>query len=331
MDKAALADSEGDIRPAICVRHPISNKQEKQEMYFCFDCNRAFCSFCQLSDDNRTNHKPHNTIKMQKLIRIRKERIEDIREKLKQYISKHDSTITEMNTSINEKEKQIKLLNEEIDQFVNRLHQKVDDLKVEANKMIKNKVSLLWDRSPIISINKIAEEALANIREVRASIEYEIKRCEMDELTMAERGKEMDALSDKLEAFMQSQIQLPAASGFDLKPLRTQLQASIAQLDREVTRSKEAFIQMFNSQTMFQNPDSVRIVEQQEVPAQKLVLPSEPNKTLVVNGVAQDEDSDIVYMTDSYNPSKIKSLNLKTHLITEVRSNRGGGFFAYSI
>ena len=321
MAKAVCADSDANVRPAtpaICVRHPTSN-QQNQEMVFCFDCNLAFCTFCQLADDTRTNHKPHRTIKMTELVCIRKERIALISDQLKQYIVKHDSINNEMNNNINEKQKQIQLFNNMIDQFVQRLHQEVEDLKVRAKDMIKNKATLIWDRNPITSIQKIAEETFVNIRQVRASLEYEIRRCEMDELTMAERSKEMDALSDQLAAFLQSQIQLPAASAFDLKALRTQLQASIAQLEIEMSLSQKAFVRTLDSRVMFLHPDRVRLVELQAVDAQKLIVPSDKNKSPLVNGVAQEEDSDIVYITDNKNPSKIKSLDLKTHRIAEVR------------
>ena len=85
-----------------------------------------------------------------------------------------------------------------------------------------------------------------------------------------------------------------------------------------MSRSKEAFVRKLESRVLFPNPESVRLVEQQAVPAQKLVLPSDQNKTPRVNGVAQEEDTDIVYLTDNNNPSKIKSLDLKTHQIADV-------------
>ena len=317
MAKGAWADSKVDSRPAICVRHPTNN-QQNQEMFFCFDCNRAFCKYCQLADDNRTNHKPHRTIKIKELMRIRNERIVKIREELKQYIVKHDSMINEMDTNINEKQKQIQLLIDVIDQFADKLHQGVEDFKDRAKDMIKNKASFIWDKNPITSIQHVAEKTIANIRAVRASLEYEIQRCEMDELTMAERSREMDDLSDQLTAFLQSQIQLPAASAFDLTALRTQLQASIAQMEREMSRSKDVFVRKLDSRAMFPNPDSVQLVELQAVPSHVLVLQSDKNKSPWVSGVTQEEDSDIVYITDKNNPSKIKSLDLKTLQIAEV-------------
>lgn len=117
-----------------------------------------------------------------------------------------------MNKSIDEKQKQILLLNNVIDQLVNRLHQEVEDLKVRAKELIKSKASEIWEKSPITSIQQVAEATLANIREVRESLEYEIQRFEKDELAIAERSKEMDAFSDQFAAFLQSKIQLPALS-----------------------------------------------------------------------------------------------------------------------
>ena len=71
---------------------------------------------------------------------------------------------------------------------------------------------------------------LANIHEVRASLENEIRCCEMDELTMAKRSNQMDALSDQLEVCLQSQIKLPTAYKFDLMTQCTQLLTSIAEV-----------------------------------------------------------------------------------------------------
>ena len=315
MAKAAWNDSEVDVRPAICVRHPTSN-QQNQEMFFCFDCNRVFCTYCQLADDNRTNHKPHRTIKMKELTRVQKQRIAQIREQLKQYIVKHDSTINDMNSSVSEKQTQIQMLHNLIDQFAHRLHQEVEDLKDRAKDLIKNRALLIWDKSPITSIQQVAEATLANIREVRASLEYEIRRCEMDELAMAERSREMDSLSDQLAAFLQSNIQLPAPAAFDLTVLRTQLQAAIKQFESEVSHSRESFVQKFDSSVIKPNLESVRLVEQQAVSTQTLELASNKEKNLRVSGVAQEEGSNIVYITDD--SSNIKSLDLKTQRIAEV-------------
>ena len=317
MAKAAWGNSAIDVRPAICVLHSPNNEQN-QEMFFCFDCNRAFCSFCQLADDSLTNHKPHRTIKINELTRVRKQRIAQIREQLKQYSVKHDSTINAMNANVSEKKTQIQTLHNLIDQFAQRLHREIEDLKVRAKDLMKNKASLIWEKSPITSIQQVAEATLANKSEVRASLEYEIRRCEMDELLLAQGSKEMDSLSNQLEAFLQSQIELPAASAFDLTTLRTQLQASIAQLERQVSHSKNAFVRQLESRVLLPKPDSLRLVEQQAVPAQKLLLPSDQKKTMSTNGVAQEEDSDIIYLTDLNNSSKIKSLDLKSHRIAEV-------------
>ena len=183
--------------------------------------------------------------------------------------------------------------------------------------MTKNKASNVWNKSPITSTQQVAKKTLANMHEVRASLENEIRRCEMDELTMANRSKQMDVLSDQLEVFLQ--IQLPAASAFDLTTLRTQLQESIAQLESEVSHSMEAFVRTLDSHLMFPNPDIVPLVERQAVGSQRVVILSDNNKTPVVNGVAQEENSDIVYITDNHNPSKIKKFGLNTCQVAEVR------------
>ena len=149
-----------------------------------------------------------------------------------------------------------------IDQFAKKLHREVDDFKVGAKDMIKTNASNTWNRKPITSTQQVAVNTLANISEVRASLENEIRCCEMDELTMAKRSNQMDALSDQLEAFLQSQIQLPAAYKFDLMTQRTQLLTSISEVEHKVLLLMEAFVQTFNTRVMFSNPKTVRLFEQ---------------------------------------------------------------------
>ena len=100
----------------------------------------------------------------------------------------------------------------------------------------------IWKKSPATALQKAADATLANICEVRASLEYEIRRAELDELAMADRSKEIDALGDQFATFLQLQIRLPDLSAFDIVTLRTKLQASIAQLENEVVRSMETFL-----------------------------------------------------------------------------------------
>ena len=275
MATTAWPDAEIEIRPAICMRHPTGN----QEMFFCFDCNRAFCTYCQLADDSRANHKTHRTIKLKELLRQRKERIAQIRSQLKQYVIKHDTTVNEANKRVDEKNRQLQLINDVIDQFAQKLHQKVEDIKTIAKQSIQNTACQMWEKSPATALQKAADETLANIREVRASLEYEIRRAELDELAMAERSKDIDALGDQLAAFLQLQLQLPDLYAFDLTALRSQLQASIAQLENEVVRSKETFLSSLKCCATLTNWGTVRLVEQQTINAQSLVLPFDTSKT----------------------------------------------------
>ena len=128
----------------------------------------------------------------------------------------------------------------------------------------------------------------------------------------------MDALSDQLEAFLQSQIQLPAAYKSDLMTQRTQLLTSIAEVEHNVLLLMEAFVQTFNTRVMFPNPKTVRLFEQRLFNEQCLVLSSDQFKSAKVNGMALEEESDILYITEERNPSKIRSLELKTRKLVEV-------------
>ena len=123
-------------------------------MFFCYDCNGVFCSYCV--DDNLTNHKPYSTIQMQKLMRIRKKRIATIREQIKEFIEKHDSTNNEINKNEDEKQKQIQFSNDMIDQFAKKLHREVDDFKVGAKDMIKTNASNTWNKNPTTSTQQVA-------------------------------------------------------------------------------------------------------------------------------------------------------------------------------
>ena len=80
----------------------------------------------------------------------------------------------------------------------------------------------------------------------------------------------------------------------------------------------EAFVQTFNTRVMFPNPKTVRLFEQRLFNEQSLVLSSDQFKSTKVNGVALEEESEILYITDERNPSKIKSLELKTRKLVEV-------------
>ena len=319
MTATARPDADIEVRSAICMRH----QTDSQEMHFCFDCSRMFCAHCQLAEDNccchNTDLKSHRTIKLKELLHIRKERIAQLRTQLLQYSIKHETSTNEANKLEAEKNRQIQVLDDVIDQFAEKLHQKVEDLKVSAKQLIQNRARLQWEKSPATSIQQAAVESLSNIHKVRSSLEYEIQHAETDELTMATRSKEMDALGVHLAAFLQSQIQLPEPSAFDLAALRTQLQASIAQMGGEVSRSIEEFTRSLDYRESFPNPESVRLVKQQKFHLRDLVLPSDQNQNPNINNVAHEEDTDIIYFTDEHNASKIKALNLKTRQITGVR------------
>ena len=155
---------------------------------------------------------------------------------------------------------------------------------------------------------------------MRASLEYEIRRAELDELAMADRSKEIDALGEQLAAFMQLQVKLPDESAFDLLTLRTILQMSIAQLEKDVVRSKETFLSSLNFRVTFLNPERVELVEQQTINAECLVLPSDTSRSPYINGAVQKGNNDIIYFTDTNNCSKIRSLDLKTRQIAEVHN-----------
>ena len=265
MATTAWPDKEVEIRPAICMRHST----DKQEVFFCFDCNRAFCTYCILADDVRTNHKTHQIIKLKELLSKRKERIAQIRSQLKQYIIKHDSIVNEANKRVDEKNRQLQIINDLIDQFAKKLHQEVEDLKTTAKQFIQNLAGQIWATSPVTALQKAADETLANIREVRASLEFEIRRAELDELAMADRSKEIDALGDRLAALLQLQVKLPDESAFDLSTLRTTLQVSIAQLEKEVVHSKETFLSSLNFRIA--DPEGVQLVKQKTINAESRV------------------------------------------------------------
>ena len=312
-------DSEIEFRPAICKRHP----EDSEEMWFCYDCSRVFCAYCQRADDIRTSHREHNTIRLKELLTVRKERIAQLREQLCEFTIKHDADLDDASKLVLEKNRQIQALKDLIDQFAQKLHQEVEELKETAQRFIQNKVLQMWETSPATTLQKAADETLSNILEVRDSLVSEISRAERDQLTMAERSDEMDALGDQLDSFLQSQVQQPNASSFDLVELRAQMQASIAQLENEMSRSREAFVRRIDY-CVFPSPDKVQLVEHQTLKAQSLVLPTDENKTPNINGVAYEENTNIIYFTDLSNCSSIRSLNMKTRQISEVHNNLVG-------
>ena len=168
------------------------------------------------------------------------------------------------------------------------------------------------------SLHKVADDTLSKIRQVRTTLEYEICRAESDELVMAERSNEMDALGNQLAVFLQTQIQSDPTA-FNFVDLHTQLQTSITKLEHEVSRSKETFIRGLVNCLTFSNPERMRLVEKQTINC-RVVLPTDKNKLPKVKGVALKEHTDIIYFTDENNPSKIKLLNLKTNQVGEVHN-----------
>ena len=304
----AWRDEKLPIRPAICMWHPEGNK----EMFFCIDCTQAFCTLCKLADDLCSIHSSHHTIKMNEWLSKRRNRIKQLKTQLEEYSTKHDKATKEANKRVDEKDRQLQALDETIDQLADTLHQEITKLQVTAKQLVRNKAAQIWEKSSAASLNKATDETLSKIRQVRTTLEYEIRRTELDELVMAERSNEMDVLGNQLAAFLQTQIQLSDAAAFNLVALRTQLQTSITKLEQEVSRSKETFISGLD------NCLTVRLVEKQTINLQSLVLSTDKNKLPKVNGVALEENTDIIYFTDENNPSKIKSLNLKTNQVGEV-------------
>lgn len=66
-------------------------------------------------------------------------------------------------------------------------------------------------KSPFDSLQKVSDEILSNlqVREVRASLEYEIRRAEEEEISMVEQSNEVDGLcnGDQVTAILQSELQ----------------------------------------------------------------------------------------------------------------------------
>ena len=306
----AWRDAKLQIRPAICVWHPEGNK----EKFFCIDCNQAFCTLCTLADDMCAIHKSHLTIRMNEWLGERRKRIKQLQTQLEEYSTKHNKATKEADKRVDEKNRQLQALFETIDQFTDTLHQEIDALQVRAKRLVQKNADQIWEKSSAASLHKAADETLSKIRQVRTILEYEIRRAELDELAMAESSNEMDALGNQIDAFLKTQIRLPDASDFNLVDLRTQLQTLITELHHEVSRSKETFIRGLD------NTERVRLVEKQTIDLQSLVLSTDKNNLPKVNGVALEENTDIIYFTDENNPSKIKSLNLKTNQVGEVHN-----------
>lgn len=291
-------------------------------MLLCFDCTRSSCQ--KFASDCRKNHKEHRTVKLEEFLRSRKERTAQLRALLEKHIATDEATMSEANklaVTAAEENRQIRVLTDLIDQCAQKLHQEVDCLKVRATQFIEHRAHQLWEKRSVSVASYVQEaidETLSNVRDVRTSLEHEIQRAEADELT---RSIEMDALGEELAALLQSRPQrIPDAAAFELTALRTQLQASIEQLERDVSRSSEALMRSlaFEPRVPFADADRVRLVEQQAFHMQELVLPSDRKPTLNINNATYEEETGIMYFTDEFNPSSIKALNLKTRQLAAV-------------
>ena len=253
---------------------------------------------------------------------IRRERIAQLRGLIKQFNSKDSAAIGDMWDLIHEKNSQIDLLDDLIDQVARKLHHQIDELQATAKETVEKTALQMWEASPTGSLVQKANEKLLPGRMLCASLEDEIQRAEADEVVMLSRSEVVDALGDQLVALLQSQIRLPTASSFDFATLWNRFQKSSEEMGLIMSRSTEAFIRSLDNQmpaVSIPNEDNVQLEEQQSFEAESLLSPFERNNKFVrVNGAVYAGEEHILYFTDYRNASKIKSLDLNTRQLAEV-------------
>lgn len=175
----------------------------------------------------------------------------------------------------------------------------------------------------------VTDETLPDRLDVCASLEAAILRVEADERVLAAESDEMDALGDRVADFLQSQIQLPGLSAFDLTAFHRQLEASRKLLALDLMNSRDEFFSRIDEYTPVPEPENEPLERErlaaipEREPVEELqsfgasVLQSDQNVALFISGVAHEENTDTIYFTDS---SKINSFDLKTERCSQVHT-----------
>lgn len=123
------------VRKATCIRHPDGN----QEMFFCTDCIRVFCTRCRLDDDSGVNHKEHHLIRLDEQLHAKRQRIAQLRVQLEQCGTDLEAAVAAVDEVSREKGRQLVALDNLIDEWSQRFHQRVEEFNSRAKQFIRNK------------------------------------------------------------------------------------------------------------------------------------------------------------------------------------------------
>ena len=308
-------NAEEEIHRALCVRHP-----KCKELHFCFNCSLVFCSDCRKIESERVNHLKHRTEPLQNVLNQRKEQMTAIRTIIRDYIARHDTTMEAVLKMQTEQNDQLEALNTRVNEFAAQLVADVENMKVEAKLTIAMRAAAIWSENLEVTRLKKIETELSEMRDVRAMIDHEVLLCDRDELYLVEKNKDIEKYASSLSEFKQKSFEIPDKCCLQLFELQRELLDHMKRIQRELSSAKDKFLKGLQEVSPFKNPDKLSVVAKPVAtfPNEKLLLPSEKNKSPIIRGVVPiDNNTDALYIVTKDN-STIKQLNVKTSLLTEV-------------
>ena len=215
---------------------------------------------------------------------------------------------------------QLEDLNKRVDEFAAQLVAEVEKMKVEAKLTIAKRAAEIWsENSDVIRLNEIDKE-LSEMRDIRAIIDHEVRLCDRDELYLIEKNKDIEKYANSLSEFKQKSFEIPDKCCLQLFELQRELLDHMTRIQRELSSAKDKFLKGLKEVSPFPNPDQLNVVANPVAifPKEKLLLPNEKDKSPVIRGVVPiDKNTDALYFVTE-DSSKIKQLNMKTSLLTEV-------------
>ena len=174
MSTTAEPVKKSEVRQTICIRHPNDN----QEMFFCTDCIRVFCTRCQLDDDSSVNHKHHRTITLDEQLHEKRQRIVSTFNSNSAVRSRGSNGCGERSVSgegpadwgPRQSDRRV----------VRRFHKSAEEFNSRAKQFLLEKALELWERDPAAAIQQVTDETLRDRRDVCASLEEAIRLAEAD-------------------------------------------------------------------------------------------------------------------------------------------------------
>lgn len=312
---ALLEDQRQKNSPAISANHP-----KHKELDFCFDCSRVLCEDWRTFELKNSNHLSHRIAPLKDVLPELRGRLGAVQKLIDDFNLKQDSALNELLQLEEEKKAQVDDLKVIVDECADRIHREVELMRTNAKQTIERRAPEIWAANPENSRKQEIQKELEQFQMKRKAIDRELLRCEGDELYLLEKKKDLECFANELFDFLQKEYQIPARLCYHLSELRREIRDCMGSFQREFDGAKEKFIANIWEPFPFPHPEQLSLSTNAvlTVPKQSLILPSDNIKSLSIKGIIfADDKTDEIYFVDSDN-SKIKLLDLKTNLPTEV-------------